>query len=75
MATSLGPDRLCTIHDLYDDALPSAQPDLIVGDVALLTADAIARLKRGTIRIKDVLVEAQISHELLELAVLLLELL
>ncbi len=46
LACSLGPDRLCTIHDLYDDALPSAQPDLIVGDVALLTADAIARLKR-----------------------------
>ncbi len=46
LARSLGPDRLYTIQDLYDDGLPSAQPDLIVGDIAQLTSEAITRLRR-----------------------------
>jgi hypothetical protein len=46
LAWSLGPERRCTVHDLYDDALPSGQPDLIVGDVAQLTSEAITRLRR-----------------------------
>ncbi|SEI16181.1 HDIG domain-containing protein [Methylobacterium sp. 275MFSha3.1] len=46
LARSLGPTRRCTVQDLYDDSLPSVQPDLIVGDVAQLTSEAIARLQR-----------------------------
>ncbi|MGE8131416.1 HD-GYP domain-containing protein [Methylobacterium sp. NPDC080182] len=46
LARSLGPARRCTVHDLYDDAVPAGQPDLIVGDVAQLTSEAITRLRR-----------------------------
>jgi putative nucleotidyltransferase with HDIG domain len=46
LARSLGPARRCTVQDLYDDAVPSGQPDLIVGDVARLTSEAITRLQR-----------------------------
>ncbi len=44
LARSLGPTRPCTVHDLYADAEPSGQPDLIVSDVARFTAEAIRRL-------------------------------
>ncbi|WP_173009340.1 HD domain-containing phosphohydrolase [Methylobacterium sp. P1-11] len=46
LARSLGPARRCTVQNLYDDAVPSGQPDLIVGDVARLTSEAIMCLRR-----------------------------
>ncbi|MET3414855.1 HD domain-containing phosphohydrolase [Methylobacterium sp. 1030] len=42
----LGPDPCCTVQDLYDDAVPLGLPDLIVGDVARLTSEAMMRLRR-----------------------------
>ncbi|WP_342447363.1 HD-GYP domain-containing protein [Methylobacterium platani] len=46
LAHALGPVRRCSIHDLYDDAMPASQPDLVVGDVAQLSSEALRRLKR-----------------------------
>ncbi|MGU3421786.1 HD-GYP domain-containing protein [Methylobacterium sp. D54C] len=46
LAHSLGPALYCTVQDLYDDAAPSEQPDLIVGDVGQLTSEAMMRLRR-----------------------------
>ncbi|WP_267424449.1 HD domain-containing phosphohydrolase [Methylobacterium sp. GC_Met_2] len=43
---SLGATRIYAIHDLYDSAVPLDPPDLIVGDVAHLTSEAIVRLRR-----------------------------
>ncbi|MGU3469349.1 HD-GYP domain-containing protein [Methylobacterium sp. C33D] len=46
LARSLGPARRCTLQDLYDDVVPLGQPDLVVGDIARLTSEAIMRLRR-----------------------------
>jgi putative nucleotidyltransferase with HDIG domain len=46
LARVLGPARPCSVHDLYAEASPAPGPDLIVGDVAQLTSDAIVRLQR-----------------------------
>ena len=43
LTRSLGPTRRCTVQDLYDDSLPSVQPDLIVGDVAQTSSSAGTR--------------------------------
>ncbi|MEE7491483.1 HD-GYP domain-containing protein [Methylobacterium oryzae] len=53
LARSLGPTRHCTVHDLYDDAEPSDQPDLIVGDVARLSSEATQRLRRMLEPLRD----------------------
>ncbi|XYD10719.1 HD-GYP domain-containing protein [Methylobacterium sp. NMS12] len=46
LARDFDPARPCSIHDLYDDAAPATGADLVVGDVARLTSDAIVRLRR-----------------------------
>ncbi len=46
LARDLGSTRHCSIHDLYAEVEPAVVPDLIIGDVAQLTSDAIVRFKR-----------------------------
>ena len=46
LSRNLGARRRYQVHDLYDDAVPTIAPTLIVSDVEGLTSDAIVRLRR-----------------------------
>ena len=46
LARDLGTFRACRVHDLYEDAAPTAAAGMILSDVAELTSDAILRLRR-----------------------------
>ncbi|MDP4027242.1 HD domain-containing protein [Methylobacterium sp. NEAU 140] len=46
LARDLGTFRACRVHDLYEAAVPSVLPELIVGDVSALTSDAVLRMQR-----------------------------
>lgn len=46
LVRALGLEHRCTVHDLYDEAAPLDQSDLIGSDVARLTSEAIVRLQR-----------------------------
>lgn len=52
LARDLGTFRACRVHDLYDDALPTGAPALIVSDVSTLTSDAIVRLRGVLARVR-----------------------
>jgi putative nucleotidyltransferase with HDIG domain len=46
LARNLGGGPSLVLHDLYGDAEPPREADLVIGDVSALTSDAMLRLRR-----------------------------